>query len=156
MAHINLNSLSELPFHDLNLDQWIPEGNRYVGLFTLCLKIFFNMPTAGIHTTQDMNLSKPSASHVLEHGQTNFFVSANRSLERYSTSRERSHYIFLFQRNKTLFAVRTILESNLNRNFIINYNLILLWKLLSSSGSLFYRNKLKTVLGVNTKTSRFL
>ena len=98
-----------------------------MGLFILCLKIFFNMPAAGIHTTQDMNLRKTSASHVLEHGQTNLFVSANRSLERYSSSRERSHYIFLFQRNKTLFAVRTILESNLNRNFIINYNLILLF-----------------------------
>ena len=97
-----------------------------MGLFIPCLKIFFNMPAAGIHTTQDMNLSKTSAIHVLEHGQTNFFVSANRSLERYSSSRERPHYIFLFQRNKTLFAVRTILESNLNRNFIINYNLILL------------------------------
>ena len=126
MAHINLNSLSELPFHDLNLDQWILEGNRYMGLFILCLKIFFNMPAAGIHTTQDMNVSKTSASHVLEHGQTNLFVSGNRSLERYSSSRERSHYIFLFQRNKTFFAVRTIIESNLNRNFIINYNLILL------------------------------
>ena len=84
------------------------------------------MQAAGIHTTQDMNLSKTSESHVLEHGQTNVFVSANRSLERYSSSRERSHYIFLFQRNKTLFAVRTILESNLNRNCIVNYNLILL------------------------------
>ena len=88
-----------------------------MGLFILCLQIFFNMPAAGIHTTQDMNLSKTSA---------NFFVSANRSLERYSTLRETSHYIFLFQRNKTLFAVRTIRESNLNRNFIINYNFILL------------------------------
>ena len=126
MAHINLNSLSELPLHDFHLDQWIPEGNRYVGLFILCLKICFNMPAAGIHTKQDMNLRKTSASHVLEHGQTNFFVSANRSLEGYSSSRERSHYIFLFQRKKTLFAVRTILESNLNTNFIINYNLILL------------------------------
>ena len=155
MAHINLNSLSELPFHDLNLDQWIPEGNRHVGLFILCLKIFFKMPAAGIHTTQDMNLSKTSASHVLEHGQTNLFVSANRSLEQNSSSRERSHYIFLFQRNKTFFAVRTIIESNLNRNFIINYKLILLLAL-SSSGSLFYWNKLKTVLGVNTETSRFL
>ena len=126
MAHINLNSLSELPFYDLNLDQWIPEGKRNVGLFILCLKIFFNMPAAGVHTTQDMNLNKTSASHVLENGQTIFFVSANRSLERYSSSRERSHYIFLFQRNKMLFVVRTILESNLNRNFIINCNLILL------------------------------
>ena len=33
----------------------------------------------------------------------------------------------LFQRNKTLlFAVGTIIESNLNRNFIINYNLLML------------------------------
>ena len=72
MAHINLNSLSELPFHDLNLDQWIPEGNRYVGLFILCLKIFFNMPAAGIHTTQDMNLSKTSTSHVANMGKRIF------------------------------------------------------------------------------------
>lgn len=53
-------------------------------------------------------------------GKPNVLVSGNRSLARYSSSRERSHYIFLFQRNQTLFAVRTIIESNLNRNFIIN------------------------------------
>ena len=46
--------------------------------------------------------------------------------------------IFLFQRNKTLFAVRTIPESNLNRNFIINYNLIMLLVLLPLSLSFFY------------------
>ena len=40
-------------------------------------------------------------------------------LARYSWSRERPYHIFLFQRNKTLFAVRTILESNLDRYFII-------------------------------------
>ena len=43
-----------------------------MGLFILCLKICFNMPAAGIHTTQDMNLSKTSASHVLEHGKQIF------------------------------------------------------------------------------------
>ena len=46
--------------------------------------------------------------------------------------------IFLFQRNKTLFAVRTIPESNLNRNFIINYNLIMLLVLLPLSLSFLY------------------
>ena len=45
--------------------------------------------------------------------------------------------IFLFQRNKTLFAVRTIPESNLNRN-LINYNLIMLLVLLPFSLSFFY------------------
>ena len=50
--------------------------------------------------------------------------------------------IFLFQRNKTLFAVRTIPESNLNRNFIINYNLIMLLVPLPLSLSFFLLNEL--------------
>ena len=32
--------------------------------------------------------------------------------------------IFLFQRNKTLFAVRTIPESNLNRNLLLTITLL--------------------------------
>ena len=63
MAH-NLNSLSELPFHDLNLDEYLKETGTWVihPLFDNLLQY-----ASSRHTYKtDMHLSKTSASHLLE------------------------------------------------------------------------------------------
>ena len=52
-----------------------------------------------------------------QHGQTNFFSYQAIDLLR-DIPQHLKDLIFLFQRNITLFAVRTILESNLTRNLL--------------------------------------